>query len=66
MITIDAHDTTAAGTLTSSSLSNHACDVPPRHSTAGVPAKDPKAVTALVLDRKAGTILVILRVLSLT
>ena len=60
MITNGAHDTTAAAELTSSLLSNYACDVHPQHSTAAVPAKRPKAVTALVLERNASTPLLIL------
>ena len=57
MIANDAHDTIAAATLTSSVVSNYACDVHPRHSTATVPAKQPNAVTTLVLEGNASTIL---------
>ena len=69
MISNVAHDTTAAATLTSSLLSNYACDAHPRHSTAAVPAKHLKAVTALALDGKLCTVntyyyTAILRVLS--
>ena len=56
MIANDAHDSTAAAKLTSSLLSSHACDVHPRHSTATVPGKPPKAVTALLPEGNVGII----------